>query len=371
MTDADVLVIGGGMAGVSIACELATDRRVVLLEAEPVLAYHTTGRSAAVYLETYGGAAVRALTTGSRAFFADPPDTLDRSPFTPLPNLFFGRREQAEQMFVEVSRLAPGVELLGEDDVRRVFPPLRPGAAQAGVFEPDAQEVDVAAVHQGYARGFARRGGTVVSRARVASARRAAAGWELTTTDGTTHRAPQVVDAAGAWADEVARLFGARPVGLRPLRRTAFTVPAADATTGLPLAGDLDETFYVKPEGAQFLCSPADETPVEPHDAKPDELEIARAIDAINEATTLGVRSVRTSWAGLRTFAPDRTPVAGPDPEVEGLFWFAGQGGYGIQTAPALARAGAAVLRGAPFPADLTALGLDAAHLAPGRLVTR
>lgn len=372
MNSYDVLVVGGGMAGVSIAYELAPDRRVGVIDMEATLAFHTTGRSAAMFLESYGGPAIRALTTASRAFLADPPDIMDASPLTPLPMLHIARQGRAhvvEQLFGEVSKLVADVELLADEEILRVQPMLRPGYAERAVLEPGAKEIDVHALHQGFLRGMRRNLGQVVMSARIVTAQRSDGLWLLTDQDGRQVGAPVVVNAAGAWCDYLGGLFGARPIGIRPLRRSVFTVaaPRGVDTRGTPMIADIDESFYVKPEGNQYLCSPADETPQEPGDAKPDELEIARALDAIGEATTLNARSVRSSWAGLRNFVADRAPVVGFDPDVDGLFWFAAQGGYGIQTAAALARTGAALLRGDPLPDDVLARGLTAAMLAPDR----
>lgn len=371
-TGADVVVVGGGIAGVSIAYELSKSVRVSLLEMESTLAYHTTGRSAALFLETYGGEQVRALTTGSRKFFDGPPDGFEPTLMTPRPLLQFaraGRGDRVERMHASVLPLVADAELLDGPQCRELFPLLRPEVVERGMYEPRAMALDVAAIHQGYLRG-ARRGGAEVFRsARVASLERAGECWTVVTDDGREHRAPVVVNAAGAWADRVATAAGVGPVGLTPLRRTIFMVasPRGDATSGLPNCSDVDESFYANPEGAQFLCSPADETPCPPSDAKPDDVEIARAIEAINATTTIGVRSIGASWAGLRTFARDRNLVIGAEPAVRGFFWLAGQGGYGIQTAPAAARLGAALVLGQSIPADLVARGLDAARLAPRR----
>jgi len=372
-TSADVVVIGGGIAGVSIAYELSRAARVTVLEMEPTLAFHTTGRSAAIFLETYGGEQIRALTTGSRAFFTDPPEGFEPALTAPRPFLQFaaqGRGPVIERMHAAVLSLVSDAELLDGQACRELFPLLRPGVAERGMYEPRALALDVSALHQGYVGGARRNGTEIVRTARVVSLDRTGDAWTATTADGGRHRAPVVVDAAGAWADVVATAAGVRPVGLAPLRRTIFMVasPLGEATRGLPNCSDVDQSFYVNPEGAQFLCSPADETPCPPSDAKPDTLEIARAIEAINDATTIGVRGIGASWAGLRTFAPDRSFVVGEDEEVPGFFWLAGQGGYGIQTAPATARLGAALVLGEQAPPDLVARGLDVTRLAPGRL---
>ncbi|TPG34910.1 NAD(P)/FAD-dependent oxidoreductase [Mycolicibacterium hodleri] len=371
-TDVDVIVIGGGIAGVSIAYEMSKTARVSLLEMESTLAFHTTGRSAATFLETYGGEQVRALTTASRAFFESPPDFFEPVLVTPRPLLQIaleGRGDRIEAMYESVHTLVSDAELLDGSQCREVFPLLKPDVAERGMFEPRAMALDVAAIHQGYVRGARANGTEIFRNAAVTTLERRAHRWAVTTSNGRVHRAPVVVNAAGAWADVVATAAGVTPVGLTPLRRTIFMVasPLGSASKGLPNCSEVDESFYVNPEGAQFLCSPADETLCPPSDAKPDEVEIARAVDSINAATVLAVRSITSSWAGLRTFAPDRNFVVGEDPDAPGFFWLAGQGGYGIQTAPAAARLGAALVLGGSVPSDLVARGLDVTRFAPRR----
>lgn len=364
----DVLVIGGGMAGVSIGYELAADGRVLVADMERTLAYHTTGRSAAMFLETYGSPAIRALTTASRGYLENPPD--EQPLLSPLAMLYIGRPgcgHAITELYRDVRALTPDVLLLDADEAVALQPLLRPDTVEVALIEPDAMEIDVHAVHQGFVHGLRARGASTVVGARVASASRSPGGvWTVTMADGRTVQAEVVVNAAGAWADQVADRFGAAPVGLRALRRSAFMVDAPPAT-GAPMIADVDDAFYLKPDAGKWLCSPADETPQEPGDARPDKLEIARAIDVINEITTLAVRHVRSSWAGLRNFVADRNPVVGFDPAIEGFFWFAAQGGYGIQTAPALARTGAALLRREPVPGDVLDRGLNSADISPGR----
>jgi D-arginine dehydrogenase len=373
MDSYDVIVIGGGMAGISIGYELARERRVALLEMESTLAYHTTGRSAAMFLECYGGPVIRALTTASRGFLTDPSVEVDGELLTPRPMLHTaatGRADRIRSLHEEVVALVPDADLVGPDEVVALQPLLRPGYVELALLEPGGMEIDVHALNQGFRHGFRQRGGQVLVSSAVRTIDRVGDGWVLTVADGTSCQAPVVVNAAGAWADQVGQEFGAASIGLRPLRRTAFTVDAPIGSEALtaPMVADIDETFYFKQHGGQLLCSPADETLQEPGDARPDELEIARALDALNEATTLAVRHVRSSWAGLRSFVADRAPVVGFDPVVPGLFWCAGQGGYGIQTAPALARTGAALLLGEPVPADIAALGVTASAVGPARL---
>ncbi|MDT4912058.1 MAG: D-arginine dehydrogenase [Pseudonocardiales bacterium] len=366
----DVIVIGGGMAGVSIGYELAADRRVLVLDMESTLAYHTTGRSAAMFLESYGGPVIRALTTASRAFLESAPgDPL----LAPLPMLHIGRPGHGAavaQLHREVSSLVPDVELLDPQEAAGLQPWLRAESVELAVLEPGAMEIDVHGLHQLYVHGLRSRGGIVAVGARISSARRRGTAWVVRDAAGTEWQGSVVVDAAGAWADEVAGTFGVAGVGLRALRRSAFMVDGPSSAGG-PMVADIDDTFYVKPDRGRMLCSPSDETPQQPGDARPDTTEIARAIQVINEATTLNVRHVRSAWAGLRSFVADRSPVVGYDHTADGFFWFAAQGGYGIQTAPALARTGAALLRGEQLPHDVAARGLTPAAVAPDRAQLR
>lgn len=369
---ADVVVIGGGIGGVSLGYELASDRRVTLLERESTLAFHTTGRSAALFLETYGNSTIRSLTTASRKFLVDPPECFRSELLSPRPLLEFaanGRGDALEAMHAEVSRLTPDVQLVSPTDAGSIYPPLRTDLIDCALYEPHSMEIDVHALHQGFVRGLRERGGRIVTGASVIALTRSGGSWHVRTADGTVHIAPLVVDAAGAWADVVGAMAGARPLGLVPMRRSVFMVSAPTEldTAHLATLSDIDEKFYIKPEGTQLLCSPADETPTEPSDARPDELEIARAFDEIAAATTLTARHVRSSWAGLRSFVQDRTPVVGFDPAVEGFFWCAGQGGYGIQTCAALARVGATIVRGEALPDDVVSKGLTEDELAADR----
>jgi D-arginine dehydrogenase len=367
----DVLVIGGGIAGVSIGYELAATSRVCLLEMESTLAYHTTGRSAATWLGTYGNEPIRALTKASHDFLIDPPHDIYAAPLaTPLGLLYIAgphRADAIRELHAEVVGLTPDVTLVGEDVALAMNPLLRPGFVELAMVEPGALDVDVHELHQGYTRGLRQREAKIITSAKVASATWDGTAWTLATAAGETYTAPVVVNAAGAWCDELATILGGAAIGIQPLRRSIFMVPAHDTVEHLPMTFDIDHQFYFKHDSGQYLCSPADETLSPPGDAKPDELEIARAIEAINEATVLSVRHVRTAWAGLRSFTPDQTPAVGYDPAVPGLFWYAGQAGFGIQICPAMARLGAALVHGEPAPADVLATGLDLASLDPAR----
>ncbi len=373
MKSYDVLVIGGGIAGVSIGYELATDRRVGLLEMEATLAYHTTGRSVATFLESYGGHTIRLLTTASRVFMEDPPEGFGRPLLKPLPLIWVaphGDVDDMNSMYEAVVELVPDMRVLTADEVVAATKVVRSDWVAAGLLEPGASEIDVAALHGGYASGLRARGGEIHTSAAVASMRRVGHNWRVIDRVGNEFEAPVVVNAAGSWCDLVATIAGARPVGIHPLRRTVFTIgPPVDIDAHtIPLVADVSGTFYLKPEGPQILCSPADEVPSLPCDARPEEIDIAKAIDVINAATTLDIRHVRSSWAGLRNFVADRSPVAGFDDLVDGFFWFVGQGGYGIQISPALAQAAASLVRVGRLPDALTARGLEGSALGRQRL---
>lgn len=369
---ADIVVIGGGIAGVSVAAELAADRRVVLLEMEDRPGYHTTGRSAAVYAQSYGPAPIRQLTVASEPFFQDPPEGFTDSPlFAPRAVLMIAREDQLgtlDRLTDAVAALTE-VERLSGDRLMACQPLLRPDYVREGMLDRLGQDIDVNALHQGYLRLFRQRGGTVLTGAEVTGLAHDGTGWRIETPRGEIS-AEIVVNAAGAWADSVGRLAGAEQVGLVPKRRTAMTI--ADhpeiPTAALPITIDVDEEFYLKPESGRLLISPADETPSDPCDAQPEELDIAIGADRIMTAFDLNIRRIESSWAGLRSFVADKAPVAGFSDRVPGFFWLAGQGGYGIQSAPALAHfAAASVLGRAPSDALLNT-GLDPASLAPSRL---
>lgn len=359
----DVLVIGGGIAGVSVAWELAAHARVVLTEAEDDLPVHSTARSAATYIPGHGSGPFRALIDASGPRFAALPALLGTPPLlTPRPVLHVAADDLAADHLATTVREQHGepgapVALDPEQAWRRV--PVLRRAPRAAAWTAGACDVDTAALHDGYRRGLRARGGTVLRGARVAALERDGSGWTATTAAGHRVRAETVVDAAGAWADAVAALAGVPGAGLTPYRRTIAACPVADPSVltvdggVLPMVVDAAERWYLKAEADTVLVSPADETPAEPGDARPDELDVALALDRVGAATTLGLRSVRTAWAGLRTFAPDRAPVLGARPEHPGFFFVAGQGGSGIESAPALAALAASVVLGRPSPADI------------------
>ncbi|GGC69958.1 FAD-binding oxidoreductase [Hoyosella rhizosphaerae] len=371
MTDTvDVVVIGGGMAGASIAYELAEQATVLLLESEKMLATHSTGRSAATYLPSYGGPTVRALTAASRELFDDLAGKWgDVSALTKRSLLWTAFDDASEHKLKDMvaSRSAGlgGLETIGAQDTLKLCPAMNPDTLRGSALDAAAHDIDVLAVHQAYIRGFKSRGGTIRTGAPVTELSRNGERWSVVIGSERIETG-LVVDAAGAWADHVAALAGVPALGLIPKRRTLFLCPTGSPIDPHgPTIGDPAERWYFKPEGDGILASPADADPVEPGDAKPSELGIARAMEEINEATTLKLRTVRSSWGGLRTFAPDGEPVAGLVPEAPGFGFLAGQGGYGIQMAPALAVVAAAILTGNEVPDNIP---ISAEALSPQRL---
>jgi D-arginine dehydrogenase len=372
MQSCDVVIIGAGIAGASAAYEIAPFAKVILLERERQPGYHATGRSAAVFAPGYGNRVIRTLTAASHAFYrAHAGGLADHPVLTTRGALFIGREDQRatlERMVDETKPELPELERLDRDQTCARVPVLNPDYVAHGVYDPTSMDLDVAAIHQGYLRAFRVRGGTMITDAEVIAIGVGGAPWRVETRIGPIDAAV-VVDAAGAWADEMAKLAGVRPIGLAPLRRTAILLETSSAPDpAWPAVVDADEAFYFKPESGALLASPADETPMPPCDVQPEELDIALAIDRIERATPFEVTRVQSKWAGLRTFAPDRTPVVGMDEGAPGFFWLAGQGGYGIQTAPALARAAARLLVEGVLPADLSDRGLVPEDLLPLRL---
>jgi D-arginine dehydrogenase len=366
-----VLVVGGGIAGVSVAHYLASDADVTLIEREESLAYHTTGRSAALYFENYGATPIRPLSKASRAFFERPPSGLVDQPLLARRGaLTIADEEQLGRLEVALEEgMAAGtrVERIDTAEVRRHCPVVRPEAAVAGIWEPDAADMDVAAIHQAFVRGLRRRGGAIRTETELMEGEETESGWRVALTGGGWD-GDIIVNAAGAWGDVVADRCGIAPLGLQPKRRTAFMVTAPPDSAGWPLVVDVDQTFYFKPDGVQLLCSLADETPSPPCDARPEEIDVARAIERINGVTDLGLRSVRSQWAGLRTFVADKSMVIGPDPAQPSFVWLVGQGGTGIQTAPGAGELAAALALGAEIPDALLSLGVDEVALSPARL---
>ena len=370
---ADFIVVGAGIAGAAVGYWLAPHGRVLLLERESQPGYHSTGRSAALFLESYGTPQVRALTRASRAFFDAPPAGFAEHPVLgPRGCLMVAQPGQEAELQAHwdlLRSMAPNARQLTAAEAHALVPVLRRERLIGAALEPDAFDMDVHAIHQGFLRGLRRSEGTVLCDAEVTAVARAGDHWEVTTPAGDW-RAPVLVNAAGAWADTLAQLAGVPTIGLQPKRRSAFTFapPAGVDARAWPCLISADEAWYVKQDAGMLLGSPANADPVPPQDVQPEELDIAVAIERIQEMTTLEIRRPARTWAGLRSFVADGDLVGGFDPAAPGFFWVAAQGGYGIQTSPAMGEACAALARGEPLPQRIADFGLTEAMLGPARL---
>lgn len=369
----DIIIVGGGIAGFGIAAFLNENVRVLLLEKEAFPGAHATGRSAALFSETYGNEPIRALSRAGNGFFSNPPEAFQlESPLRPRGCLYIATKEQEQRLLDTASSplMKAAAQVITASEATARCSILKPGYAASALWEPGARDIDVDALLQAFVRKFRSSGGTVVMNAQVSAITKGAQGWCARAGE-AEYTAPIVVNAAGAWADQMAEIAGIAPLNIQPFQRTAVLVaPPADEEIGAwPCVIDIDENFYFKPDAGKLLLSPADEQPMAPCDAQPEELDVAIAVDRVEQATTLQVRKVEHRWAGLRSFAPDRVPVVGFDSRAPGFFWLAGQGGYGVQTAPALSRFAAALVTGENIPSDIIDAGLDPEVLYPARLV--
>ena len=371
--ECDFLVIGAGIAGTSCANWLAPGHSVIVLEMEEQPGYHTTGRSVAVYTEAYGPRVIRALAIGGGDFFRNPPATFSEVPLArPHGFLFIAREDQKPALHAalqSVRALSPDIHEVSVREALDMVPLLRPDYLAAAIHDPNTMALDVDAIHQGYIRGLRRSGAEIVTRAPAEAFERRGGKWQVRTPAGD-FAAPVVINAAGAWADVVADRIGARRIALQPKRRTVIAFPLPESVDGRswPVAVDTEEEFYFKVDAGVVLGSPADETPVPPQDAQPEEIDIAITVDRIERATTMKVSRIIRRWAGLRSFVADGVPVLGYDPDVEDFFWCAGQGGYGIETSNSMGRSAAALAAGGPLPDDLRALDVKESDLHPARL---
>ena len=370
MADADVLIVGGGVAGLSAGAALAAHARVIVLEAEDSTGFHASGRSATMLHYALGDRLVRALTMDSRRFFDAPPDGFSEAPLGQRAIVLVHAREEERGELQELrDAIAPFADLeeLGEGGLRELCPVLRVGAGQsvAGLADRDALRLDTHALLQGFERRLRERGGVIVTGARVSAIERRSGGWQVTTEQRGAFACRTLVNAAGAWADGVATLAGVRPIGLRPLRRTIITFdpPAGVDPKSLPFTKTIGDELYFAPESGRLFASPMDEEPSDPCDAQPDEYGIALAAHRVEERTTMRVERIAHRWAGLRSFAPDRRPVVGFDADISGFFWLAGQGGFGLQTSPAMAAVAGSLIAATPWPVA----GISPEELGPGR----
>lgn len=374
MTHSDILIIGGGIAGMSAAYFLTkTGKSVTVLEREDQPGYHSTGRSAALYSETYGPKIIRKMSTASREFFLNPPAGFTENPIlTPRGIIMYaGPGEEAELDALISEGRANGANFteLTPDALKEIVPILNTDLIAKGAHEPDAMDIDVHALHWGFIRQFKAVGGNLVIKADVSAIAKAGDNWQVTLANGDVHSGAILVNAAGAWADEIASKAGVKPLGILPKRRTAVMVDAPDGMDihGLPMVAALDESLYFKEDAGRLLVSPADKTPTEPHDVQPEELDIAIAIDRLMTATSVVVRRPGESWAGLRSFFADGDPVSSFDPQDDSFYWLAGQGGYGIQTAPAMGEYAASLICGNGIPAHMEKLGVSEDALSASR----
>ncbi|WP_068301750.1 FAD-binding oxidoreductase [Pararhodobacter sp. CCB-MM2] len=368
----DIVVIGAGIAGASVAAELAAlEQDVLLLERESAPGYHTTGRSAALYTPSYGPAVIRALTRASAEAFNAPPTEDRPHPLLRPRDVLFLAREGQEQVLADTA-IELNLPRLSVAETRAKLPLLREAYLIGSLLDSGSADIDVEALHRQYLRRLSAAGGETRLKAEVTGLSREGDLWRIETPQGAL-TARVVINAGGAWADALAAMAGVAPIGLVPKRRTALLVAAPDGMSveDWPMAVDIDEDFYLRPDAGKLLISPADETPSEPCDAQPDEWDVAVCVDRIQTAFDLPVRRIDHKWAGLRSFVADKAPVVGFAPDAPGFFWLAGQGGYGIQSAPALARAAAALALGRPIPDDIAAEGVTADALSPQRAALR
>lgn len=343
---ADVAIVGAGMAGTGLAADLAGDFDVVVLEQESRPGYHSTGRSAAIFIQNYGNSVIRALSRASTPLFRGTEPGTFPTPLLSQRGILYVADEAGLAEHRALMAEAEGMEEITPAEAIAKVPLLRPDWIKAAAYEHDAQDIDVDALHQGWLRKAKAGGMRLLTDAPVTRAEFRSGGWAIDTPKGKVH-ATILVDAAGAWADTVAGLAGVAPLGIQPMRRSIAVLPAPEGydIRHWPLIGDAADSWYVKPEAGRLLVSPAEEIPVEPHDAFVDDMILAEGLYRFEQAIDYPVTRVERSWAGLRSFAPDRTPVAGFDPAAENFFWLAGQGGYGIQTAPALSRLAGRLIR--------------------------
>lgn len=370
IVEVDAVVIGAGMAGASVAYFLAPHARVAVLERETHPGVHATGRSAALFSETYGSPQVRALTRATRPFLERPPEGFAAHPIlTPRGTVIIGDADKTDAvvaMHDAMSSHTSDLKLLSPDELLAMVPVLRPEAARIGLHEPGAADIDVNELHQGFLRGLRARGGQLRTNVEIGAIERGPGHWYVDAGD-TVYRAPLVLNAAGAWVDQVANLAGVHPLGIEPRRRSAFLFAAPEglATARWPFVIDADESFYFKPDAGLLLGSSANADPVLPHDVQPEELDVALGIYRIEEATTLSIRRPVRTWAGLRSFVADGDLVGGFATDAPGFFWVAAQGGYGIQTSAAMGEACASLALSRALPGYLQDAGLSAAMLAP------
>lgn len=372
----DVIVIGGGIAGISAAARIARHAETVVLEGESALGYHSSGRSATFYHFGIGNDCVRGMTAASSDFFANPPAAFAEGPlWIEKPALFIADAaslSELDALHVEMDKFTKTIRRVGPEEMLGIVPVLKTGddGIVAGLLDTGGRKLDADALLQANARAFRSAGGTIIFDANVTALAFDGEYWNVDMPDGS-YSARIVVNAAGAWADEIARLAGVRPLGLQPLRRTiiGFDPPTDISVSDWPFLKTVSEDgFYMLPDAGLLLASPMDVTPHDPCDVQPDDYDIAMAAWRVEEATTLKIARISTRWAGLRSFVADKVPTAGFSNDVPGFFWLAGQGGYGLQTSPAMAMAVESIMFDLPWPEELSRQGLLPEQIRPDRL---
>ena len=369
----DFIVVGAGIAGASVASELAASGKVLVIEREAQPGYHSTGRSAAMFIANYGAPEIAALARLSEAFLrAPPPGFAENALLEDRGCMLLGLAGEGaalDRAHAESVANQRPTRRISADEAVAMVPCLRRDAVCGALWDPTSAAIDVNELHGGFLRKLRRLGAELATECEALAFARSPGGWRATTSRGV-FEAPVIVNAAGAWADTVGAMLGADRLGLTPHRRTALLATPPDGVdiSGWPLVLHVGERFYFKPEAGKLLISPGDETPIDPCDVQPDDMDVAIGVDRVEQVTTLSIRRVTHRWAGLRTFAPDHSPVIGFDPRVAGLFWLAGQGGGGIQTSPAMAHVAATLARGLPLLREYGDAGLTAAGLSPARL---
>jgi len=368
LSSSDILIVGGGIAGLSAASALSRHAKVTVLEAEEAVGYHSSGRSATMMHYALGDPLVRALTLASRSFFEQPPDGFADAPLGHrMPVLVHAREEELPALDSLQAAISPFAELerVEEAGILDLCSALRvgKGGSAAALVDRNGIRLDPHALLQGHLRLLRRNEGEVVTGARVRSVSRSTNEWRVETECGQGFSAPVLVNAAGAWGDTVAGLAGVSPIGLTPLKRTIVTFDGPGDVSGWPFVKTVGDELYFAPESGRLFASPMDEVPTEPSDAQPDEYEVAFAAHRVEQRTNLKVTRIHSRWAGLRTFAPDRHLVAGFAPDAEGFFWLAGQGGFGLQTSPIMAAITESLIAGTPWPTE----PVSPEELSPGR----
>jgi len=365
VTAVDVAIVGGGIAGVGVAAAIAGDMKCMILEQEERHGYHSTGRSAAIFLRNYGNDVIRTLTRASAPLYEKGDPALFSAPLLSPRGMIFVASADGLETFAGLMAKSEGLREISLDEAVERFPILNRDWLAAAAYEEDTQDIDVAALHEGWLKKARASGAELVCKAPVTRGTHENGHWLLETPQGR-FKAKAVVNAAGAWADTVADACGVARLGLQPMRRSMAVLPAPEGLDirGWPMVDEVREEWYCKPDGGRLFVSPAEEDPVEPHDAYVDDMVLAEGLYRFEQAVTIPVTRLERSWAGLRTFAPDRTPVVGFDRAAEGFFWLAGQGGYGIQTGPALSGLAGRLVRGLSPSADVEGV---VAALSPNR----